>query len=115
MSRANRGSLFWGALLLLLGLVFLLNNFNLAPANLIQWWPVFVVGAGIWLFGQGLVERGAGRFGNGQIVAGTVLAALGGFWLLDNLGRADERLFVPILLIALGVGLLFRSLLAGRS
>jgi Domain of unknown function (DUF5668) len=107
MSRANRGVLFWGTLLVLLGLVFLLNNFHLAPANLLQWWPVLVLGAGVLMLGRGLVERHGGA-----LIAGTVLATLGGFWLVDNLGRMDERLFVPILLIALGVGLLFRSLLA---
>ena len=107
MSRANRSALFWGTLMVLLGLVFLLNNFHLAPANLLQWWPVLVLGAGLLLFGRGLV----GRQGGG-LVAGTVLAALGGFWLLDSLGRMDERLFAPILLIALGMGLLFRSVLA---
>jgi hypothetical protein len=48
------------------------------------------------------------------LIAGTVLASLGGFWLLDNLGRMDERLFIPILLIALGIGLLFRSLLTAN-
>ena len=110
MSRSNRGALFWGVLLVLLGLVFLLNNFHLVPANLVQWWPLFVLGAGILMFGRGLVERQGG-----SLVAGTVLASLGGFWLLDNLGRMDERLFVPILLIALGMGLLFRSLQAARG
>jgi hypothetical protein len=109
MSRANRGGLFWGTLLVLLGLVFLLNNFHLVPANLLQWWPVLVLGAALLLFARGLVERQGGG-----LIAGTVLAALGGFWLLDNLGHIDERLFVPILLIALGVGLLFRSLLAAN-
>ena len=39
MSRANRGALFWGAVLVLLGLVFLLNNFHIVPASLAQWWP----------------------------------------------------------------------------
>jgi hypothetical protein len=107
MSRANRWTLFWGALLISLGLIFLLNNFHLVPANLLQWWPVLVLGTGSLMFGRGVAQRrGSG------LVAGTVLVALGGFWLLDNLGRIDERLFVPILLIALGVGLLLRSLLA---
>ena len=109
MSRANRSTLFWGVLLILLGLVFLLNNFNMVPASLVHWWPVLILGAGILLFGRGLAERQGGG-----LVAGTVLAALGGFWLLDSLGRMDQRLFVPVLLIALGVGLLLRSLLAGR-
>src|SRR3979409_2021155 len=104
MSRANRTGLFWGSLLVLLGVVFLLNNFHLAPANLLQWWPVLVLGAGLLWFARALVERQGGG-----IVAATVLATLGGFWLLDSLGRIDARLFAPILLIALGVGLLFRS------
>ena len=109
MSRANRSGLFWGTLLVLLGLVFLLNNFHVVPANLLQWWPVLVLGAGLLLFGRGLVERRGGG-----LIAGTVLASLGGFWLLDNLGRMDERLFIPILLIALGMGLLFRTLLTAN-
>ena len=106
MPRANRTSLFWGAVLILLGVVFLLNNFHLMPANLVQWWPALVIGGGVWLLARGLVaRRGAG------LIAGTVLAILGGFWLLDSLGRMDERLFVPVLLIALGAGLLMRNLL----
>ena len=106
MSQASRNALFWGTLLVLVGLVFLLNNFDIVPVSVIQWWPVPVLGAGLLLLGRGLVERQGGA-----LVAGTVVASLGGFWLLDNLGRMDERLFVPILLIALGVGMLLRSLL----
>lgn len=109
MSRANRGTLFWGSFLTILGLVLLLNNYHLVPETLIQWWPVLVLGVGLWLLGRGLAERRGA-----SLVAGTVVGALGGFWLLDNLGRMDERLFVPVLLISLGVGLLLRSLLAGR-
>ena len=110
MSRANRSVLLLGAILVLLGLVFLLNNFHVVPESYVQWWPVLVLGAGIWLLGRGLVERQGA-----SLVAGTVAAALGGFWLLDNLGRVDERLFVSILVIALGAGLLLRSLLARRQ
>jgi hypothetical protein len=108
MSRANRGTLLWGSFLTLLGLVLLLYNFHLVPPTWLQWWPVLVLGGGLWLLGRGLAERQGA-----SLVAGTVVGALGGFWLLDNLGRMDERLFIPILLIALGVGLLLRSLLAG--
>jgi hypothetical protein len=110
MSRANRGALLWGVLLVLLGLVFLLNNFHLVPVGLWQWWPLPVLGAGLLLLG-----RGAARRQGASLVAGMVLAALGVFWLLDNLGRVDERLFVPVLLIALGVGLLLRSLFSARA
>jgi Domain of unknown function (DUF5668) len=109
MTRANRSALFWGTVLVLLGLLFLLNNFNLVPTNILPWWPVLVLGAGVLLLGRGMVERGGAG-----LIAGTILVALGGFWLLDNLGRMDERLFVPVLLIALGLGLLLRSLVFGR-
>ena len=110
MSRANRSALLWGVVLVLLGLAFLLNNFHVVPAGLWQWWPLPVLGAGLVVLGQGV----AARQGSG-LVAGTVLSALGVFWLLDNLGRVDERLFVPVLLIALGLGLLLRSLLAAPA
>ena len=109
MSRANRGTLILGGLLIVLGLIFLLNNFNLVPANYLQWWPVVILAAGLWLFGRGALRRDGT-----SLVAGTVVATLGGFWLLDSLGRVDERLFVPILVIALGAGLLLRSLFAAR-
>jgi hypothetical protein len=110
MSRANRGALLGGVVLVLLGLIFLLNNFHLVPLGVWQWWPLLVLGAGLLVLGRGVAERqGAG------LAAGTVLASVGVFWLLDNLGRIDERLFVPILLIALGVGLLLRSLLSARA
>src|ERR1700687_178257 len=70
MSRANRGGLFWGALLTLLGLIFLLNNFNLMPARLLEWWPILVLLAGLWVFSQGLAQRRGG-----ELIGGTVLLA----------------------------------------
>jgi len=106
MSEANRSSLFWGALLVLVGLAFLLNNFNVIPGSVFSWWPLFVVGAGIVLLGRSVTRRRGGG-----LVGGTLLVGLGGFWLLQNLGRVDDRLFVPVLLIALGAGLLLRSLM----
>jgi len=110
MSRANRSALLWGVVLVLVGLAFLLNNFHVVPSSLWQWWPLPVLGAGLVILGRGA----AARQGSG-LVAGTVLSALGGFWLLDSLGRVDERLFVPVLLMALGLGLLLRSLLTATA
>jgi hypothetical protein len=110
MSRANRSALLWGVVLVLVGLAFLLNNFHVVPASLWQWWPLPVLGAGLVILGR----AAAARQGSG-LVAGTVLSALGGFWLLDSLGRVDERLFVPVLLMALGLGLLLRSWLATNA
>jgi uncharacterized membrane protein len=104
MSTSNRATLFWGLLLIVVGVGFLLNSFRVIPGSLLAWWPVLVLGAGVWLVGQGIRSRGSG------LVGGVVLLALGTFWLLENFGRADSRLFVPVLLISVGAGLLLRSL-----
>ena len=106
MLRSRRWGAFWGVVLILLGGAFLLQNFNLIPPDLMQWWPVLVIGAGAWLLARGVTERRGGA-----LIGGTLVAAMGGFWLLENLGRVDERIFGPVILIALGAGLLLRTLL----
>ncbi len=97
--------LFWGALLIIAGLGFLLHNFNLVPEGVFSLWPLLVVGAGIWILGQVAMRR-EGR----GLAGGIVVLTLGVFWLLENFGRVDDRMFLPILLIALGGGLLLRTL-----
>lgn len=104
-SLMRHSGLFWGALLIIAGLGFLLHNFNLVPEGVFSLWPLLVVGAGIWMLGQAAARR-AGR----RLVGGLVVLTLGVFWLLENYGRVDDRMFLPILLIALGGGLLLRSL-----
>jgi hypothetical protein len=106
MATYNRTTLFWGILLILAGTVFLLNNLNVIPGDVLAWWPLPVLGAGLWLLGQAIARRG--REG---IVGGIVLTALGAYWLLANLGLLGEGLFLPVLLIALGAGLLLRGLM----
>jgi hypothetical protein len=43
-----------------------------------------------------------------------VVLALGMFWLLENYGRVSSQMFLPVLLIALGLGLLLRNLFQSR-
>ena len=100
----SRSGLFWGALLIVLGLGFLLHNFNLVPEGVFSLWPLLVAGAGVWMLGQAVTRR-EGR----GLTGGVVVLALGVFWLLENYGRVDNRMFLPVLLIALGAGLLLRS------
>jgi hypothetical protein len=102
--------MFWGVLLIVLGLGFLLNNFNLVPQGIFSLWPLLVIGAGVWMVGEAAARRGGGG-----VVGGVVVLALGMFWLLQNYGRADDRMFLPVVLIALGAGLLLRTLLPGRA
>jgi hypothetical protein len=101
-----REPLFWGLLLIALGGLFLLNNYHLLAGGVFAWWPALVLLPGLWLFSRGLL----GRQGGG-LVAGTLVLGLGTFWLLYNLGLIGNSLFLPIVLIALGLGLLLRALL----
>ncbi len=105
MRASNTTALVFGLILIVLGIGFLLNSFNLIPANWLQLWPVLVMAAGGWLLAQGVRRRGGGG-----LVGGVVLLALGGLWLLQNFGQVDDRLLAPVLLIAIGAGLLLRSL-----
>ena len=60
----TRGNLFWGFVLVLVGMLFLLSTSGLLkginPWNLI--WPVFLIGFGVWiLFGNLLGRRSTGE------------------------------------------------------
>ena len=106
MLRSRRWSAIWGVVLIVLGAAFLLQNLNLVPAGYLQWWPVLVAAAGLWLLARGYTERRGGA-----LIGGALVSTMGVFWLLDNLGQVDGRAFAPVLLIALGAGLLLRTLL----
>jgi hypothetical protein len=96
--------------LIVLGLGFLLDNFNLVPEGIFSLWPLLVIGAGVWLLGQAATRR-EGR----GLTGGVVVLVLGVFWLLENYGRVTNQMFVPVLLIALGGGLLLRYFFAAQS
>jgi lia operon protein LiaF len=106
MSAPNRSAFFWGIVLILAGLVFLLVNFDAIPGPVLAWWPVLVIGAGVWLLARVVTRRQGGG-----AVGAVLLLALGGYWLARNLGVAGGGLFLPVLLIALGVGTLLRGFL----
>jgi hypothetical protein len=106
MPASNRNALFWGILLVVAGLLFLLDNFGAIPGQVMDWWPILVLGAGLWL-----LVRAFGRRRGGGLVGGVLLVGLGGFWLARNLGWVGDGLFLPVLLIALGTGTLLRGFL----
>jgi hypothetical protein len=100
----NRNAILSGLSLIALGGILLLNNLRMIPPAVAQWWPVALIGGGVWRVGRAVQQRRGG-----QLVGGVVVSALGLYWLAQNLGRLDDRLFLPILLIALGIGLLARN------
>jgi hypothetical protein len=109
MTNTNRTHLFWAFALILVGLLFLLSNFDLIPGTRRDWWPVLAMGAGLWLLVQASARRGQGLAG------GLVLTCLGTFWLLENRGVVPGEAFLPVLLIALGGGLLARAFWKSRG
>ncbi len=109
MNETRRSALIGGFILIGLGALFLLDNFNVIPGNVVDWWPVLIVGAGLWLLVQAFRRRR-----HGGLVGGTLLVGLGGYWLLDNLGRLNADLFLPVLFISLGAGLLLRVFVPER-
>ena|SRR5689334_14834266 len=105
MSNSNRSGVFWGVLLIVLGLGFLLHNFDLVSQGIFNLWPLLVIGAGIWMFGETLARRRGGG-----LVGASIVLGLGLFWLLENFEKVNDRMFLPILLISIGVGLMLRAL-----
>jgi hypothetical protein len=108
--RAGR-SFAWigGAILILLGVVFLLQNMGIPV--LANWWALFILIPAFWAFvaawdsyqDNGRLTRG----GAGSLAGGTLLTILALVFLLNlNVG-----LFWPVLLIVGGVVLLVTTLL----
>jgi hypothetical protein len=55
----RRNAIFWGTLLVLFGILFLLNNLGILDVNVWSlFWPIFLIGAGLWfLYGYFLRPR----------------------------------------------------------
>jgi uncharacterized integral membrane protein len=112
--RAYRHSgwgVWWGgAILILLGIVFLLQNFGALALN--NWWALFILIPAIGAFGAAWrsFQAAGGRLtapARGSLIGGLVMAAIS-FAFLFNL---DGRVFWPVLVILGGVGVLLNALL----
>lgn len=98
----SRGSLIFPLILIIIGLVFLLNNIGALPGDfwdsLILFWPVLLI-----LFGLDAIYRREG------IVAAVFLIGLGAVFLLSNLGYLRVNVWEivirlwPIFLVAIGM------------
>ena len=105
--RRNRDPLVWGLILVALGVTFLLTNSGVWPNDTLrQWWPMFVVIAGL-----GSLPTARGPRGVGSAVT---TAALGG-WLLvasnDWYGLGWSRSW-PLAIVAIGLGTLAEAIVA---
>ncbi len=98
---------FLGVVMVLLGVVFLLDNLDIIEARFFfrNMWPVLAL-----IFGLGKVIFGRPD----ERIFGAVAAVFGGAWLADRVLDWDINivgLFWPLILVGLGLGILFK----GRS
>ncbi|MEX1128910.1 MAG: DUF5668 domain-containing protein [Vicinamibacterales bacterium] len=103
--------LMFGLLILLLGVVFALDNLDVVAARrFLDYWPV------------GLILIGAAKLwevqsGHGRPVGGILFIAAGGWLLLDNLDLIDVSLFAfwPVLLIIAGAVIVVQGFKGPRT
>jgi hypothetical protein len=104
MSPTNRSTLFFGLALLIVGVLLLLNNIGLIPPEVGRLWPVLLIGIGAWVFGSALVRRRGGG-----LMGGVILLTAGIFLLLQNFELVRASALGPVMLMAVGAGLLLRG------
>lgn len=103
--------LMFGLLILLLGVVFALDNLDIVAARrILDYWPV-----GLILIGAAKLWEV--RSGHGRPVGGILFIAAGGWLLLDNLDLIDVSLFAfwPVLLIIAGAVIVVQGLKRPRT
>jgi LiaF transmembrane domain len=107
----GRRSILWALLLIAVGIVLLLREADVIPRDF-AWWPILVFGLGLWL----LVERVWTGDRGGDFVLPLVLMAVGVIFFLQqsNIVAEDVELW-PIVLIAIGIGIVLSALPLGRS
>ncbi len=107
--RSGGGAWIGGAILIALGVIFLLQNFGGFHFN--NWWALFILIPAVgslssaWYF-----YRQAGKFNRparGALFSGLVLLLITATFLFD----LNWNLILPLLLIALGLGMLINTLL----
>jgi len=102
---SGRFGVVFGAIVAGLGVLFLLQNLGILYFDDIwQYWPVILIVIG--------VSRAASSLGLGGRVAGGVMVFVGMIFLLENLGLIHGnvwRYLWPIVLIAVGLGMLVRA------
>jgi hypothetical protein len=58
MAKKQRGALAWGIILIVIGLIFILDNFNVDVwDSLARLWPLVLIVWGAWKLYFGLLER----------------------------------------------------------
>jgi predicted membrane protein len=109
-SRNASGRIFWGLILIIIGILFLLDRMGQIDFGSFfsRYWPLLLILAGLWHLLANNLRNAAG---------GVILIIIGSVFMLaklEILGRSAWHYVWPLLLIILGVWILF-GLTAGRS
>ncbi len=104
MRRGPMHGLFWGMLLILLGVLFFLNVRDVISDD--RWWQYFLIGLGAIFILDALVHYASKiSYGiYGRMIAGVVLIVIGAGFVGGWMNNWDN--WWPIILIAVGVAIL---------
>jgi hypothetical protein len=110
--RVPRGSILFGLVLIGIGVVLLLRSLDVVPET-VRVWPILLLAVGLWI----LLVRLTGWWGHfGGFAAPLVLLAIGGMLVLRDAGAIDPDVAVwPVVLIAVGLGILLEAALGRRE
>ena len=100
----------FGWFLLLTGTIWLLAEMRVIPEGVGRWWPLAVVVLAV--FG---LARAAADHRPRAVGAYITASVLGVFWLAREQNLVSDASFLPVLLIALGLGLILRRLVPDRA
>ena len=100
----------FGWFLLLTGTIWLLAEMRVIPEGVGRWWPLAVVALAL----VGLA-RAAADHRRRAVGAYITASVLGVFWLAHERDLVSDAFFLPVLLIAVGLGLVLRRLVPDRA
>jgi len=102
-----RNRMLWGLLFVAVGITAFLSELEVLPADILQLWPILLIVVGLWL-ALSAIGTAAGR----GLTGGLVVAAVGAYLLAEKLGAVPDELLLPVLLVAIGLGLVLRPLVS---
>ncbi len=103
--KLSKSNFLWGAIFIVAGILFILNEFTSFSIDIFDFWPLFIILPAL----SSMCKKGI-RTGN------TLALLIGIAFLLTSLDILDssiiERLFIPVCLIFVGVVVMFKDKLA---
>lgn len=105
-----RNRMLWGLLFVVAGITALLAELGIFPMDALKLWPILLIVWGLWMS-----LSAVGTAGGEGFTVGLIVAALGGYFLADNVYALPDGLFLPVLLVAIGLGLVLRPMVSKGS